>query len=64
MGMPWPKTFQLLAASAAAYGLGLYTVKFAGGGWDWTNVVGLLGCVAVFLVNLLLLIRDFWKPAD
>jgi hypothetical protein len=62
--MPWSKTFQLVATSAVAYGLGLYTMKFAGGGWDWTNVVGFLGCITVFLVNLILMIRDFWKSKD
>ena len=62
--MPWSKTLQLIATSAAAYGLGLYTMKFAGGGWDWTNVVGLLGCMTVLLVNLVLMIRDFWKAKD
>ena len=62
--MRWSKTSQLIVTTAAAYGLGLYTVKFAGTGWDWTNVVGLLGCIAVFLVNMVLMIRDFRKSND
>ncbi|HEY2135884.1 MAG TPA: hypothetical protein VGH49_08335 [Xanthobacteraceae bacterium] len=55
------KIFQLIVAAIAAYSLGLYTVKFTGAVWDWTNVAGALGCIAVLGINLLLLIRDFWK---
>lgn len=64
MGTPWSKTIQLITMSAAAYGLGLYTVKFASGGWDWTNTVGVLAVMTVFLVDLVLFVRDFWKSAN
>jgi hypothetical protein len=61
--MPWSKTFQLIVIAATAYGLGLYTIKFTGGGWDWTNAVGLVGCGAVFLFNMVRMLRDFWTPS-
>ena len=56
------KTFQLVLVALTAYALGLYTAKFMDSGWDWTNVVGCLGAGAICVVNLFLLIRDFWKP--
>jgi len=59
---PLPKTIQLLAVAIFAFILGLYAVKFSGSGWDWGNVIGCLGAAAICVLNLFLLIRDFWKP--
>jgi hypothetical protein len=58
---PAAKTGQVLALALFSFILGLYAVKFGGGGWDWGNVVGCIGAGAVCALNLFLLIRDFWK---
>jgi hypothetical protein len=59
---PQTKTIQVLAVATFAFILGLYAAKFSGGGWDWGNVIGYLGATALCVLNLFLLIRDFWKP--
>jgi hypothetical protein len=55
------KTGQALGVAIFAFVLGLYAVKFSGGIWDGGNVVGCITAGALCLLNLFLLIRDFWK---
>ena len=59
---PLLKMTLVVGVAISAFVLGLYTVKFRGGGWDWGNVVGALGAGGFCLLGLFLLIRDFWKP--
>jgi len=59
---PLPKTIQVLGVAIFAFILGLYAVKFSGSGWDWGTVVGCLGAGGFCVLNLFILIRDFWKP--
>lgn len=59
---PLLKSTTVIGVAISAFVLGLYTVKFSGGGWDWGNVVGALGAGGFCVLGLFLLIRNFWKP--